>query len=67
MTGGLGSAETMATFHTDEGFFFFTAIAAVNQTGQGEMAACHSRNATLKGGGGGKRIGGWVGWGGRMH
>ncbi len=34
---------------------FFTAIAAVNQTGQGEMAARHSRNATLKGawGGGG--------------
>lgn len=48
-TRGLGSAETMATFHTDEGFFF-TATAAVNQAGQGEMAATHAM-PLLKGGG----------------
>lgn len=52
-TRGLGSAETMATFHTDEGFF--TAINAVNQAGQGEMAGTHAM-PLLKGwgwGGGG--------------
>lgn len=38
----------MATFHTDEGFFF-TATAAVNQAGQGEMAATHAM-PLLKGG-----------------
>lgn len=39
-SGGLGSAETMATFHTDEGFF--AAISAVNQAGQGEMPVTHA-------------------------
>lgn len=51
-TGGLGSAETMATFHTDEGFFF-TAIAGVNQAGQGEMAATHAMPLLNRGEGGG--------------
>lgn len=53
-TGGLGSAETMATFHTDEGFFF-TAIAGVNQAGQGEMAATHAMPLLNRGEGGGGR------------
>lgn len=44
---GLSSAETMATFHTDEIFSFATF--RVNQAGQGEMAGTHAM-PLLKGG-----------------
>lgn len=49
--------ETMATFHTHKGFFFFffTAISTVNQAGQGEMAATHAMPLLKRGGGGRKR------------
>lgn len=51
---GLSSAETMATFHTDEIFSFATF--RVNQAGQGEMAGTHAM-PLLKGGREGGREG----------
>lgn len=56
---GLSSAETMATFHTDEVFSFATF--RVNQAGQGEMACTHAM-PLLKGGREGRGE-----WTDRMH
>ncbi len=53
-TRGLGSAETMATLHTDEGFFH---CHHHGQSGGSRWNGCHSRNATLKGGRRGRKAG----------
>lgn len=51
--GGLGTAKTMATFHTAEGFV--AAISAASQAGQGEMLGTHA-TPLLRGGGAGRQV-----------